>query len=115
MLLPDKWDSRCPKIEELDRRELIQFLLVGAQGFGVDDGDFEQGFCISMVEHLDRRSRITVKQYHVIKRLLPKLWDNDPALWRPIDEHDYEPDPDPDCDALEPEADGEADHTSGGD
>lgn len=107
-----KWDARCPKIEELDRWELIHFLKIGF----TSDEQFEREFCMSLVDQLSRRgSRISRKQFHVIKRMLPDLWDNDPALWRPIDEHDFNPDPDPDFVADYEQMEGENDcDTSGG-
>ena len=110
LALTVKWDHRCPKIEELDRQELILFLSIGF----TSDEQFERDFCQSLVEHLEKRSRISRKQYHVIKRLLPKLWDNDPALWRPIDEYDFTPDPDPDLVADHEQREGEDDSGAGG-
>lgn len=77
----DKWNERCPKVDQLSDEELSQFLRIGENGDYFSD--WEKEFCQSCRRSLHYDGRLSPKREEILnKGLLRKLWDQDPINWR---------------------------------
>jgi len=85
MRSPDPWNKRPPRYSELTDSELIEFL--GVAGRSPAFNDFEVGFCASVAKQIRRGYPLSQKQIAVLmdRGLLRRLWDNDPDLWKELD------------------------------
>ena len=82
MIRPDRWNERCPHTSEMTLLELFDFLSVAERGPEVFN-EWEREFCKSCHTRIRNRQKLTEKQIAALNgKLLRKLWDNDPDLWK---------------------------------
>jgi hypothetical protein len=91
VIWPDRFDARCPDLDDLTDIEIEDLLEVPAHNPRAFT-EWEITFCASLLRQMGRGFALSAAQLNVLRvnRFLYRLWDNDIDLWEFEPDDDYD-------------------------